>query len=447
MTENLTTIALLSKSVRKESINEDIQFHASVCYQGDFKSAEDKACNIPTNALYEPGHHTPAEHTSLTFGIENIPISVVTLGLHLTHPFYNSDQRSFRYCLQDLQTSKTEQFISDWIDRYIKDESHGNALMSFVMKGIDFFAENIDSVTQDALVALEEERPNYQGDKLLQAKRLAQENFRCILSTILPTGLTHTIDLITLASMYQCAWNQPIADIMETMMTATIDEKDLNYLFKKRYTDVDMSWVMNIANTGTDFVNHPKASLVDDSIRDCHIKRFDKIHSPLDLLQFSPKARSSRIDHATMKVKLSMAAFGQDQRHRKLERSLPSITDTFLIPPLIQKNEKCVEFIKKYWIEFRELTNLIGIENTQYFLPYGAMVTYEKWGTVQSIFHEQNRRNCLNAQGEIATLASETLDKLKLKSVIGAPCQSGKCTEGKRFCGRDMKKPIERKLL
>ncbi|MCX6808001.1 MAG: hypothetical protein NTZ80_04390, partial [Patescibacteria group bacterium] len=60
--------------------------------------------------------------------------------------------------------------------------------------------------------------------------------------------------------------------------------------------------------------------------------------------------------------------------------------------------------------------------------------------------HEQNKRLCWCAQEEIYHLARELRLKLEKKSIptnllglFEPPCYHGRCAEGKRYCGRDLK--------
>ncbi len=49
------------------------------------------------NRLFRTGHHSTLEHNYYTFNIDGIPVSSMVFGLHLTAPFYNTDQRSGRF--------------------------------------------------------------------------------------------------------------------------------------------------------------------------------------------------------------------------------------------------------------------------------------------------------------------------------------------------------------
>ena len=49
------------------------------------------------NNLFKTGHHTTLQHNFFTFNISGLSVSSTIFGLHLTHPFYNTDQRSGRF--------------------------------------------------------------------------------------------------------------------------------------------------------------------------------------------------------------------------------------------------------------------------------------------------------------------------------------------------------------
>jgi hypothetical protein len=76
---------------------------ANTCYQSKtppIEEVSEKAISFVEKRLFDVGHHTTIQHSFFTFEIDGISISDITFGLHLTSPFYNSDQRSGRYCAE-----------------------------------------------------------------------------------------------------------------------------------------------------------------------------------------------------------------------------------------------------------------------------------------------------------------------------------------------------------
>ena len=51
-------------------------------------------------SIYEAGHHTPFQHPTFVFGLQNISRHVVWSFFH-SHPYYNSEQQSQRYVVMD----------------------------------------------------------------------------------------------------------------------------------------------------------------------------------------------------------------------------------------------------------------------------------------------------------------------------------------------------------
>lgn len=86
----------------KSKAYDDARFAGAMCYQPSIRAAMDNRFGLNVeNTLFKPGHHTTMQHAShyMSFALDDIPVSLATFGLHMTHPFYNSSQRSGRYCL------------------------------------------------------------------------------------------------------------------------------------------------------------------------------------------------------------------------------------------------------------------------------------------------------------------------------------------------------------
>lgn len=88
---------------------------------------------------------------------------------------------------------------------------------------------------------------------------------------------------------------------------------------------------------------------------------------------------------------------------------------------------------------------------------YGAVVAFEKKANFNGLFHEQIKRQCWCTQEEIFNLNLQQRSQVvkhvgedhSLVTMFSPPCiRCGKCTEGNRYCGRDMEKSpfIQRKV-
>jgi len=80
--------------------------------------------------------------------------------------------------------------------------------------------------------------------------------------------------------------------------------------------------------------------------------------------------------------------------------------------------------------------------------PYGAVVEYIKKGSFNAILHEQYKRLCWCAQEEIYYLGALEREAIidfcgndaEILTMFQPPCfETGKCAEGERYCGRDIK--------
>lgn len=459
---------------------------ALMCYQAETPKMGEL---IDVNGrLFEPGHHTTLEHFNLTFQIERVPINDVTLGLHLTHPFYNTDQRSGRFCATMFMNPIYEDMEANirmlWPD--LTDDKTA-MVMNHIKKGVGIYQKNIANATDVAGKLLKEERPKASKGSIEANKgKIAQEQLRMFISTIFPTGLDETEDLITLASEYETAWTPGMRHIVNQKVEAAkkalamsyrsklinlfidafpkfakkhkiIRRQDISFMFnpdKQRKTD----WFMTLpAGTIPKVRYAPGLDLLGisgDLNSVTAVKTAAK--DPVDKLHFKPETMNNSVIHIRTRKRISLATMGQDQRHRTLQRSTPGFTGDFYMPPILQELHLESEAldIMKHWIY---LVDKIPGSLWMALAPYGAMVEYESVGSVNAVAHEQGKRTCWCAQEEIYWLAvllrkaihnlaestphhtdSELEGMRIMLSIFEPACYStGVCIEGPRCCGRE----------
>ena len=97
------------------------------------------------NNLFKTGHHTTFQHNYFTFNIDGLSISSATFGLHLTHAFYNTDQRSGRF--SKMYSKPDYEEIKNYIVKYWGDKNIDDVL-NFIQKGIQIYQENIEKATE-----------------------------------------------------------------------------------------------------------------------------------------------------------------------------------------------------------------------------------------------------------------------------------------------------------
>lgn len=399
--------------------------------------------------LFNVSHHTTLQHFSFTFQIEDIAVSDITLGLHLTHPFYNSDQRSGRYCAKMFVEPNFEA-ISDYIKTHwpqVGEKERAEAV-AFVKFGTGIYHKNISAATDIAKIFLKEERRFIQEKAVeMNGPKIAQEQLRVFISTIFPTAIDYTVNLTALAAMHESAWT-PAMKYVTSEMVKQVCEKfpEISYMFKpeRRRTD---EWSPELLSTNTEIKYKPELKMfpLSDRTVNSFIKAVDSLKHPLDKLHFSPELMDNSHFGIETEVEISVATMGQDQRHRTIRRSTPMFTGNFYLPPIIRElrlEKEATELMSK-WLELKKT---IPASLFAALAPYGAMVKYEKNSPFNALIHEQAKRLCWCAQEEIyhlsrlLRLALSAQGHDSLLSITEPPCyQKGLCGEGDRYCGRDIK--------
>jgi len=440
---------------------EMISFAAKGCYQPE-KPEMGQILDIE-NVLFKVGHHTTLQHSYFTFWIGGIAVSDITFGLHLASPFYNSSQRSGRFCGKMFDNPDYE-MIEGYIRTYwpeIGDKQVSIAL-DFVKSGIETYQRNLSRATEVAAQFIREDRPKATKKYIRQnAPKFAQEQLRVFIPTIFPTGDTFTINLSALVAMYHAAWTPAMRDVTQKMANHVLRlEPDFEYMFKAHHRDTgQLNWSVPLSSERS-FIPYahtsPKIELI--SIKDVpglDILSLENTH-PTDLLHFHPAQMNHSIFEVETKVEISVATMGQDQRHRTVRRSIPQFTGNFYLPPIVKEcglETPGMQMIERWAV----LRNSLPDSLTQVLAPYGAMVRYFKVASFNAATHEFAKRLCWTAQEEIYNLALQLRqqiveqkgkDSLLLK-MFPPPCvRTGKCGEGPRYCGRDQQKDcfVKRKI-
>jgi hypothetical protein len=174
---------------------------------------------------------------------------------------------------------------------------------------------------------------------------------------------------------------------------------------------------------------------------------------PLDLLFFHPRYMANRTEHIATENEFSLATMGQDQRHRTIGRGSTWLTGNFYLPPILQKcqMQQLAQDVQQSWLSFR---GKVPDSLFTSLAPYGATVRYKKQGCFNAFYHEQRKRRCWCAQEEIYHLAVKLARQLltrpggkDMNLTLLPPCdRTGKCGEGSRYCGRDIKKVADHPL-
>jgi len=419
---------------------------AKMCYQAE--PPEWGSLIDVKGRLFTTGHHTTLQHYSFTFEIDGIAIGDVTFGLHLASVFYNSDQRSGRFCGKMFAEPNYEE-ISDYIRLYWPDITGQTleSVLAYVRQSVGFYQTNLTQATASAIEFLKTERPNSPEKYLTQnGPKIAQEQLRMLMPVIFPTGLVFTINWSALAAMHLSAWSPSLRAITEKMVELAVAKyPELGDFFDPAMRRKD-DWAPSYI-AFSEVVTRPKCELISFSAP-CGIAEpaLELMH-PVDLLPFSPEMMDNNASSVVTRVEMSVATMGQDQRHRTIGRSSPEFTGKFYLPPILKALglDDAAATVMSSW---HDLNGKIPDTLHAILAPYGAMVSYVKRGTVNAVLHEQAKRLCWCAQEEIyhlgvalrqALLDHEDACAKKLAEHLEPACfRSGKCAEGVRYCGRDM---------
>jgi len=430
---------------------------ATCCYQETMPELEteetEKDIEFVKKKLFKTGHHTTIEHSYFTFVIEGVAVGDVTFGLHLTHPFYNSDQRSGRFCSEMFLKPDFES-IADYLTAFWPELEVDkiNAVMSFIEEGISLYQNNLKEAISVTAKLLRQERPNWNEEMVLAAApKIAQEQLRAFISVIFPTALTHTIDLCTLVAMWESAFSPSLRFLTEQMKESVLGKfPNLSFMFddnRRRKTD----WACEMATMSEGAGRKDCLTLFSPELMNLQISNLglfqpptpDLMH-PVDKLLFTPELMDNNIASVTQKILISVATMGQDQRHRTVERSTPFFSGYFYVPPIVQQLKLDSAGFFKKWLG---LQDFIPPSMFMTIAPYGAMVCYEKRGKLGALLHEQGKRLCFCAQEEIYNLGRQLRLAIKqrcgdnepLLKFLEPPCyHSGVCAEGARCCGRNI---------
>jgi len=413
-----------------------------ICYKSDIGDIYREELLDVENQLFKKGHHTTFEHQLFNFEIDGIAISDVTLGLHLTIPFYNSDQRSGRYSKMFSKPNFNE------IQEYIV-SGYGNNKIDDVMNFIKFsysiFFENIGRATSVCFDYIKQERIE-DAYTVKLAKKIAQEQLRNVVSTSFDSGLLFSIDIPTLVAMYECPSNPVIKNISDMMKLEFLKYfPEMSYIFRENQRELGYEKIM-IESCNDIFyspinklVSYPsnKEKIVIPNIRDM---------IPVDKVPYRKRYMSNNILDVKNEVEISLATMGQDQRHRTILRSNPVFTGNFYSPPILQAlniEDKIYQLMSNW----RDLYN--KIDNNLFYLiaPYGAMVRYIKKANINALAHEQLKRLCWRAQEEIYNVNRILREELNavnnntLLQIFLPPCmkEDGVCYEGNEWCRRKIK--------
>lgn len=425
---------------------------AKTCYEAERVELGERM-NVEA-ALWNSGHHTtlmaPGDYV---FRIEGVSVSTITLGLHLAFPFYNTGQRSGRFCSEMFDTMDASSLVAKLTAYRYDGGKLDPKLLSWIADylefGIGVFKEKREEATRLVRRIIREDRPNAPANYAdNNAKKIAQEQLRVFIPTIVPTALIYKVNLVGLAALYRTAHLPELQDIVDQMVFLICQyDPRVSFMFTgRKFQNITPEIGPKLRGRGQ-IRTSPQATLkqFDRWPKGCPVPTQADLH-PVDLLHADPRFMPLATRNIVSEVKLSLMTMGQDQRHRTIARGMPVFTADFYNPPVCELLglRSRAEMLLEKWLRIAEC---VPPEVTAMIAPYGAMVSYEKSGDYRAIIHEQNKRTCWCAQAEIFELSRQLREQIQAKNPsnpitgIMAPRCYGrdmKCGEGKRYCGRDI---------
>jgi len=405
-------------------------------------------------ALWNTGHHTTLMAPGdFAFRIEGLAVSTVTLGLHLAFPFYNSGQRSGRFCGEMFDTLEVSSFASKLrAYRYngVKlDEITIKEILDYIDYGVNVFKEKRLDATRLVRKLIREDRPRApRGYADANAGKIAQEQLRVFIPTITPTALVYKVNLVGLAALYRTAHLPELQDVIDQMVFLVCQyDPRISFMFRNRRLKNFSPTINTKLAKGQIVWTEPQATLkkFDRWPKGCPVPTQADLH-PVDTLHTDPRFMPLATRNVNSEMTLSLMTMGQDQRHRTIARGTPVFTGAFYLPPVprMMNLEGTAELFMKKWLSLAEQ---VPPEIATLIAPYGAMVNYTKSGDYRAVIHEQNKRTCWCAQAEIFELSRQIREQFLARnpqnpivSIMAPRCFGGdkKCGEGKRYCGRDI---------
>ena len=438
--------------------------------------------------IWEAGHHTPFQHATFTFAIENVSRQFVWSFLH-SHPYYNSDQTSQRYNLMGEPRLYAPKL----------DENRRRLYEEAALAAWDAYGK-LAKLAQKENFRLMQGLGKIKGQNekqvMKEAENKAIENARYVLPVAAFTSLYHTVSGLVL-KRYQMMASQcdcpSEAETVVAKMIAEVEKIDPNFKMpvkrmKVKFSgNVDGDSFAKKFDSGLDgmrskLVSYDKGAeeVVADAVREAvgidldDSDAIDLAVNPaknpllletLNAWQNSPVTRALNHANYSFRKRISHACDSQDQRHRTTPASRPLLSrlhtsrPDVVEPEIIAKNSEMhkifTDTCKLLWKAKNELIGVgVSPEDVIYLLPNAVALRFTETGRLIDLMHKWRMRTCFNAQEEIYNISMEELAQVsskhpRLTRYMGPPCffrrglvegkgKEGPCPEGPRWCGIDV---------
>ncbi len=435
-------------------------------------------------SIYEAGHHTPFQHPTFVFGLQQISRHVVWSFFH-SHPYYNSEQQSQRYVVMDdaavfVPPIKGE--ARELYERAVSKSWEAYNKISELLIGDNFsLMEKIGKLKGQNEKAI-----------MTDSEKKAIENARYVLPLGAFTTMYHTISGIVLkkyvrmSRLSDCPYEaKKIVDMMveevrkidpnfierigdeafdasdlmeekiydELMAKNVSQEKqyEMNAAFREAFdTDLGDKWsklVMFdlkaeqvVADSIREVFGATPEVLSDDEAIDFAVNpaKNKYLNDTLNSWDMSPAMRALNHAQYTFKKRMTHTGDSQEQRHRTVPGSRPLLRMShtrepdYMTPPVFEKNPEALKIYNGIMNELWQTKNTliemgVSSEFACYILPNAVTLRFTQSGSLLHFMHKWRLRSCFLAQLEIYNCAVDELMQVRevhprLGKYLGPPC-------------------------
>lgn len=423
------------------------------------------------SSIYEAGHHTPFQHPTFVFALEDVSRNVVESFLH-NHVFYNSEQQSQRYVeMKRADVHAPASVAADPQALAVYQDAVRQAWDAY-----HALRERLVVPNQKVMGAIGKVKGQTEKEALKEAEKKAQEMARYVLPIAAATQLYHTVSGIVLMRYWRMCEASSAPDEARAIVEAMVAE----------VRKADPAFVQQVQETPRPRGEHAEwrlqgdapvpplpagptgpggpasvlvhatpdaAAVVRAAVRevtgtampDAELLAavMDPGRNPawndtLNTWDHSPVLRALRHVHLTYRKRLSLSAYAQDQRHRmtpgtrpQAHRLLTPAPDVH-VPDVIAGDAECRRLydaaIAGLWSAMQRLQRMgVAREDAAYLLPNATNVTFHQSGDLLSFIHKWRLRLCFNAQKEIFDASLDELRQAQavmpeLVRWVGPPC-------------------------
>jgi len=444
------------------------------------------------HSIYEAGHHTPFQHPTFVFALEDVSRNVVESFFH-NHVFYNSEQQSQRY----VEMKRAEVHAPASVAANPEALALYTGAVRQAWDAYHALRERLVAPNHKVMGAIGKIKGQSEKEALKEAEKKAQEMARYVLPIAAATQLYHTVSGIVLLRylrMCEASSAPDEARAVVEQMAAEVRKVDAAFIDQAReeprprgeHPEWRLAGDAPVpplpASVRSQLVHHTPdaARLVATAVREVtgstlpdrellgqvlDPKRNPDWNDTLNTWDHSPVLRTLRHVHYTFRKRLSLTAYAQDQRHRmtpgtrpQLHRLLTPEPDVH-VPDVVRSDPEALRTydaaIRTLWDAMAKLRALgVPAHDAAYLLPNATHVTFHQSGDLLSFVHKWRLRLCFNAQKEIFDASLDELRQAQavtpeLTQWIGPPCSfvaaaqppekqqsvEACCPEGPRWCG------------